>query len=67
VGDHLDVTRRGESGPVAVLVHGAVMAARMSFGRQKPLTDRYQLWLVGASLNDLLDDFFSSVPQGAVP
>lgn len=28
------------------LVHGVVLPARMTFGRQKPLAERYQLWLV---------------------
>lgn len=42
----LSVTRRGDTGPVVVFVHGVGMPARMSFAAQKPLADRYQLWLV---------------------
>jgi pimeloyl-ACP methyl ester carboxylesterase len=42
----LHVTRRGDDGPVVMLVHGATMPARMTFGRQKPLAEHYRLWLV---------------------
>ena len=41
----LHVTRRG-SGPVVVLVHGVGMPARMAWYLQKPLAERYELWLV---------------------
>jgi pimeloyl-ACP methyl ester carboxylesterase len=42
----IHVTRRGESGPVVVLVHGVGLPARMAFFGQKPLAERYQLWIV---------------------
>lgn len=42
----IHVTRRGDDGPVVVLVHGAAMPGRMSWALQKPLADRYQLWIV---------------------
>ena len=41
----LHVTKRG-SGPVVVLVHGVGMPARMAWYLQKPLAERYELWLV---------------------
>ena len=41
----LHVTRRGD-GPVVVLVHGVGMPARMAWDLQKPLAERYELWLV---------------------
>ena len=41
----LHVTRRG-SGPVVVMVHGVGLPARMTWGMQKPLAERYELWLV---------------------
>lgn len=44
--DSLHVTKRGESGPVVVLVHGVGMPGRMAFHPQKPLAARYQLWVV---------------------
>lgn len=40
------VTKRGEAGPVVVLVHGVGMPARMAFYPQKPLAQKYQVWLV---------------------
>ncbi|MPZ72310.1 MAG: alpha/beta fold hydrolase [Nitriliruptorales bacterium] len=46
MGDQLHVTRRGEQGPVVVLVHGTAMPGRMTWAPQKPLADRYQLWIV---------------------
>lgn len=42
----LNVTRKGDSGPVVVLVHGVGMPGRMAFFGQKPLAERYQLWIV---------------------
>jgi pimeloyl-ACP methyl ester carboxylesterase len=46
VADALHVTVRGDHGPVVALVHGIGMPARMAFARQKPLADRYRLWLI---------------------
>lgn len=40
------VTTRGAQGPVVVLVHGTAMPGRLSWAAQKPLADRYQLWIV---------------------
>lgn len=42
----LSVTKRGDEGPVVVLVHGTAMPGRMSWGLQKPLAADYQLWIV---------------------
>lgn len=42
----LHVTRYGDAGPVVVLVHGVGMPGRMAFFGQKPLAERYQLWVV---------------------
>ncbi len=42
----LNVTKRSDSGPVVVLVHGTAMPGRMSWAPQKPLASKYQLWIV---------------------
>lgn len=42
----LNVTKRGDAGPVVVLVHGTAMPGRLSWAAQKPLADTYQLWIV---------------------
>ena len=42
----LHVTKRGDNGPVVVLVHGVGMPGRMAFYPQKPLAESYQLWVV---------------------
>lgn len=42
----LHITRRGDSGPVVVLVHGTALPGRISWAPQKPLAERYQLWIV---------------------
>ena len=42
----IHVSRRGDSGPVVVLVHGVGLPAGMAFHAQKPLAERYQLWQV---------------------
>ena len=42
----LSVTKRGDAGDVVVLVHGVGMPGRMAFYAQKPLAEKYQLWIV---------------------
>ena len=42
----LSVTKRGDAGDVVVLVHGVGMPGRMAFYPQKPLAEKYQLWIV---------------------
>jgi pimeloyl-ACP methyl ester carboxylesterase len=44
--DRLNVTTRGDDGPVVVLVHGTAMPGRMSWAPQKPLASSYRLWIV---------------------
>ena len=44
--DTIHVTKRGDDGPVVVLVHGTAMPGRMSWAPQKPLAEKYQLWIV---------------------
>lgn len=44
--DHIHVTKRGDDGPVVVLVHGTALPGRMSWTLQRPLAQRYQLWIV---------------------
>jgi len=46
MGDAIHVTERGDSGPVVVLVHGTAMPGRLSWAAQKPLAERYRLWIV---------------------
>jgi pimeloyl-ACP methyl ester carboxylesterase len=42
----LAVTKRGDSGPVVVFVHGTAMPGRLSWAAQKPLSAKFQLWIV---------------------
>ena len=42
----LHVTKRGDDGPVVVLVHGVGMPGRMAFHPQKKLAATYRLWVV---------------------
>lgn len=42
----LHVTKRGDAGPVVVLVHGTAMPGRLSWAPQKPLAAKYQLEIV---------------------
>ena len=42
----LHVTKRGESGPIVVFVHGTAMPGRLSWAAQKPLADKYQMHIV---------------------
>ena len=44
--EQLHVTKRGERGPVVVFVHGTAMPGRLSWAAQKPLADRFRLWIV---------------------
>src|SRR5688572_10368956 len=44
--EQLHITKRGERGPVVVFVHGTAMPGRLSWAPQKPLADRFQLWIV---------------------
>jgi pimeloyl-ACP methyl ester carboxylesterase len=45
VTETLHVTRRG-TGPVVALVHGTALPGRLSWAAQKPLADKYELWIV---------------------
>lgn len=44
--DQIHVTKRGDDGPVVVLVHGTAIPGRMSWTLQRPLAEDYQLWIV---------------------
>ena len=74
----LHVTKRGDDGPVVVLVHGTAMPGRMTWGLQKPLAADYQLWIVDRrgygdsppvkrreDFEVDADDLVEVIPQGA--
>ena len=42
----LSVTKRGDAGPLVVLVHGTAMPGRLSWAAQQPLAERYRLEIV---------------------
>src|SRR5688572_21881225 len=44
--EQLHITKRGDHGPVVMFVHGTAMPGRLSWAAQKPLAERFQLWIL---------------------